>query len=432
ERARRPRRHAGARHPRRPRRLAARTPGRAGSTAAQPLAGRRLVVSLQGRHALRARAGRHGGRRAGQPPDARRRARGRPRPGHQRAGLDVGGSAVLLVRRRRDGRVVRVGRVRSRRRPSLGRDRAQGLARRGGAVASAADRRPRTPGPLLEHAAHLQAALADEPRCLGARRIQRSRRRRGRCRPARPPARRARDRRLERRRRQLPRLLHRCVAGHDRGPAVGAQPPVSRPDLRLHGGGDRRGGNAADLGRGRASARAPDAHRARHDRDGRDGWRADPLLAQREAAGPRRPEPRARHAGAALPGREVGRADRPRPATAARAAGPARARCRQPLLPGRRTGISLRVGRRGPGVGARRRDGRTDGARRGHVRRQADGRAARAAVGLDRAGAARRRQARGALSGARAAREPPRRAAARHVRHRRGAPWHRRATHAPI
>ena len=51
--------------------------------------------------------------------------------------------------------------------------RAQGRARRGAAGAGAADHRPRPPGALPEHAAHLQAALADEPGRVVPGRVQR-------------------------------------------------------------------------------------------------------------------------------------------------------------------------------------------------------------------------------------------------------------------
>ena len=53
-----------------------------------------------------------------------------------------------------------------------------------------------------------------------------------RRRPARPRSRRAADRRRERRPRRLPRLLHRRAARQHRGPAVGAQQVLPRPDLR--------------------------------------------------------------------------------------------------------------------------------------------------------------------------------------------------------
>ena len=76
------------------------------------------------------------------------RARGRaaedhPGPDPQPAGVDLGGAALLLVRRDRGGLVVRGARLRRRRRRALGGGRAQGRARRARAVARAADPRPR-------------------------------------------------------------------------------------------------------------------------------------------------------------------------------------------------------------------------------------------------------------------------------------------------
>ena len=78
-----------------------------------------------------------------------------------RAGLDLGGAALLLVRRHRGGVVVRRAGLRPGRRPPLGADRAAGRARRARALAAAADHGPRAARALLQHAADLQAALAD-------------------------------------------------------------------------------------------------------------------------------------------------------------------------------------------------------------------------------------------------------------------------------
>ena len=60
----------------------------------------------------------------------RRAARRRPGAGHQRAGVDLGGPALLLVRRHRGRLVVRRARLRPGRRRGLGRGRAQGRAGR--------------------------------------------------------------------------------------------------------------------------------------------------------------------------------------------------------------------------------------------------------------------------------------------------------------
>ena len=59
---------------------------------------------------------------------------------------------------------------------ALGADRAQGRARRADALAAAADHGPRAARALLQHAAHLQAALADVDGRVGAERVRRARR----------------------------------------------------------------------------------------------------------------------------------------------------------------------------------------------------------------------------------------------------------------
>ena len=159
--------------------------------------GRPLVVPLRRRHRIPRRAARPRGDRARRARGARGRAAGRrPGPDHQPARVDVGDPALLLVRRDRGRLVVRGAGLRPRRRRALGGDRAQGRARRADALAAAADHGPRAARALLQHAAHLQAALADVDGRVGADRVRRPRRGGGRRRPARAP--RARRRRSAR------------------------------------------------------------------------------------------------------------------------------------------------------------------------------------------------------------------------------------------
>ena len=187
-------------------------------------------------------------------------------PMHQGAGVDVGGPALLLVRR--DGRGV----VASSRWPATWRatrSRAR-IARR---VVARARSTPSPvllimdlgpPGALPEHDADLQAALADVAWARGAWwRSRRSQAGVGRARPARPRgARRSAVGGANAVARRLPRLVHRRAARGDRGAAVGALAPVPRPDLRVHRDGDRRGGDAADARRLRACPRATRRGRA--------------------------------------------------------------------------------------------------------------------------------------------------------------------------
>ena len=101
--------------------------------------------------------------RRGRAADARgRRVPRGPGPDHPARGVDLGGAAVLLVRRDRDRLVVRGARPATRRAttgprrsPGASRSRAVGPAR------PAAGQGPRAAGALPQHDADLQAALAD-------------------------------------------------------------------------------------------------------------------------------------------------------------------------------------------------------------------------------------------------------------------------------
>ena len=93
----------------------------------------------------------------------------------------------------------------------------------------------------------------------------------GRRRPARAPPDGAGPRRGQRRRRRLPRVLHRRAARLDRGPGVGAQPAVPRPDLRLDRDAHRRRHDAPGAVGDRPAGRPPDARGARPGRERRDG-----------------------------------------------------------------------------------------------------------------------------------------------------------------
>ena len=213
--------------------------------------------------------------------DARRSARAV----HQGAGVDLGGAGLLLGRRHRLGDGVRRARRRSRGRRVVGRGRAQGRARRGAAGAGAADRRPRAPGALPQHVAHLQAALADEHGRVVPGRFHGRRRR---CRGSRP-ARAAPDGtpagRGQRVARRLPRLLHRRVAGGYRSAGVGAQPHLPRADLRLDRDRHRRRRHAPDDGSRGPGRGPPDPPGARPAGGCRNSHRADAL--DRERAPPR-------------------------------------------------------------------------------------------------------------------------------------------------
>ena len=114
--------------------------------------------------------------------------------------------------------------------------------------AGAADRRSRPPGAIPEHAAHLQAALADEPGRVVPGLVHRRRRRRRGGGSARAAPHGPRAGRRERAARRLSRVLHRRAAGGHRRAGVGPQPHLPRAHLRLHRHGHRRRRHAADVG----------------------------------------------------------------------------------------------------------------------------------------------------------------------------------------
>ena len=108
------RRHAGLARVRRAQRREGRAPHR-------QVEGRPLVLPLRRRHRLPRAGARHRGDPAGRARGPHgRAARRRPGAGHQRARVDLGDAAVLLVRRDRGRLVVRRARLRPRRRRGLG------------------------------------------------------------------------------------------------------------------------------------------------------------------------------------------------------------------------------------------------------------------------------------------------------------------------
>ena len=180
------------RHARPARRVPARGRGRQGGAGQAALGRRALVVPVRPGHALRGRPA---------PTTPRWRAPRAPRA-RRRRGPDVtvqgpmmqpavwtwevplyfwlGGIAARLVADR--GVACDVAGDHA-----LGGGRAQGGARRGDAGRAAADPRPRPPGALLQHAADLQAALADVDGRVVPDGLLDRRRRRRRRRPARRP-----------------------------------------------------------------------------------------------------------------------------------------------------------------------------------------------------------------------------------------------------
>ena len=183
------RRHARGRHARRAGALPARGRGREGGAREAALGRRALVVPLRQGHALRAPAPTTS---AWPRPRAARAAATRSRevqgPIIKPGGVDVGGAAVLLVRRHRHRLLVRRGRLRRGRRP-----RSAAIARRVtlvavGPAAPLLVMDLGRPAALPQHDADLQAALADVdgrvvPVGVLGRRLPRGRRR-----PARAPA----------------------------------------------------------------------------------------------------------------------------------------------------------------------------------------------------------------------------------------------------
>ena len=160
------RRDAGGRQARR-----AGLPGAVPSRARSPARGRRGRMRA-GRSCMGATRGRRTPRvspdRPGRVRAASRRARGGEEvpvevhgPVMNPAGVDVGSAALLLLRRRGERLVVRRARVRPGGRRSLGRRRAEGHGRGDAAVCPTPDPGPRAAAALPEHAADLQAALAD-------------------------------------------------------------------------------------------------------------------------------------------------------------------------------------------------------------------------------------------------------------------------------
>ena len=259
---------------------------------------RARVVPLRARHPLQPRGAAAGRGRRGQSPDARRRGPRRPAWAvPETAGMDLGDAGVLLVRRHGVGVGVRRPGGRSGGRRAVSRCRTQGRARRRAAGAGIADLRSRPPGPLPEHAARVQAPLADEPRRLVPRphsapwapapwQPTRSGAASWRSAWAGPTPCSA-----------ATWVLHRRPARSDGRTGMGAQPHLPGADLRVdrdrHG--RRRHAACAD---GRRSTRAaPDPHRAWTAGDRRDRHRAGALHAQRARPRPRRgcrcPRPRA-------------------------------------------------------------------------------------------------------------------------------------------
>ena len=140
---------------------------------------------------------------------------------------------------------------------------AQDRARRAGAVAAAADHGPRAAGALLQHAAHLQAALADVDGRVGADRVRQPGRRGGRA----PTC-------SGRRRAARALGAANAVVGGYLGSYTGvllastAVPVWARsrlflgPDLRVHGGRHRRRRLPAHAGRARHAGRTTRRARA--------------------------------------------------------------------------------------------------------------------------------------------------------------------------
>ncbi|CAA9475712.1 MAG: Formate dehydrogenase O putative subunit, partial [uncultured Solirubrobacteraceae bacterium] len=209
---------------------------RRGGAAPPQLGGRPLVVPLQGRHDLRDARGAAGGVRPGrQPPRTRRRRpRGRPGADDEGARVDLGGPALLLVRRDGLRLGLRVAGLRPGGRRAVGARGARRGARGPHALPAPARHGPGAPRALLQHAAHLQAAVADVDRGLVPDGVRRAVRGLGGRRPAALAAHRQGPRRGERHRGRLPRLVHRRAAGRHRGARLGAVAAVPRPDLRGH------------------------------------------------------------------------------------------------------------------------------------------------------------------------------------------------------
>ena len=236
-----------------------------------------------------------------------------------------------------------------------------------GPVAGAADPRPRAAGAVREHAADLQAALADVDGRVGADAVRQPRGGRGRRRPARARAAwRARSARAN------------AVVGGYLGSYTGvllastAVPVWARSRLFLgpifvsHRRRHRRRRLPARARRRRAAGRAPDAARARHGRDRRDGA---PSWCSRSStsggSGELASGARGGAAGQALQGSPSGRcAPGSRCASARERGGPWVHHARERALPRGRAGVPLRLGRRrAPSARARRGRG-ADGAAR--------------------------------------------------------------------
>ena len=180
------------------------------------------------------------------------------------------------------------------------------------ALAAAADHGPRPPRALPQHAAHLQAALADvDGRVVPVGVLDRGGRRGGR-RPDRPRARGARGGRGHRVPRHLPGLLHRRAPGLHRGAGLGAQPGCScRPIFVCTAAATGAAATRLALAATGTRGRPPHAQRARHGRDRRHGHGAGALDLQREAPGPPGRRAGGGAAGHAVHAGQVGRARRP-------------------------------------------------------------------------------------------------------------------------
>ena len=228
--------------------------------------------------------------------EAARRARGgaelpgeRPGADHQAAGVDVGGAALLLVRRDRGGLVVRRARLRPRRRRALGaRSRARSRSARSRPSPPLLILDLGRPERFLQHAADLQAALADVDGRVGLTRVRRPRRA-ARSAPTCSGARRA----AQRARRAPTRVVGGYLGSYTGVLLASTAVPVWAAAARFlgpifvstataTGGGDAPGARRHGLAPG-----PPDAPRARRRRDRRDGRRARAV--DRQRAPPRAP-----------------------------------------------------------------------------------------------------------------------------------------------
>ena len=339
-----------------------RSPSRAGATRAGPTSTTRTRATRRRDDRRRRWRRPRGAARGGE-----RGARAGPGADHPPGGLDVGGAAVLLVRRDRHRLVVR------RRWPATRPATTLGARSRGkvtlGAVAPGAPLLVMDlgrPGALPQHAADLQAALADVDGrvvpvgLLGRRRSARS-----------PPTCSSRPRLARAARASRPPCSAptsaptpascsprpRCRCGRAAG---SSSPPIFICTGDRHG----RGRQPARARGDRAAGRASDAQRARDARDAGDGRRARRCRASTSAGSGRLARRRSRRAARARCSRRpsgwcaAGLALRSG-ALARRAVGPPP---RQRAVPARRARLPLRLGRRRAHLGARPRGGRAHGA----------------------------------------------------------------------